>query len=79
MSGRVASLTEIRAGGKRAVARALSAIETDAGSADLARWWQQFADPQLDALIDAALADSLDLRQAEARLRQARAARAQAV
>ncbi|HOV04238.1 MAG TPA: methylmalonyl Co-A mutase-associated GTPase MeaB [Kaistiaceae bacterium] len=37
MSGRVASLTEIRAGGKRAVARALSAIETDAGSADLAR------------------------------------------
>lgn len=50
-----------------------------AGSADLARWWQQFADPQLDALIDAALADSLDLRQAEARLRQARAARTQAV
>ncbi len=50
-----------------------------AGNAALARWWQQLADPQLDALIDAALADSLDLRQAEARLRQARAARAQAV
>jgi len=46
---------------------------------DLGRWWRQFDDPQLAALVDAALVGSLDLRQAEARLRQARAARTQAV
>lgn len=46
---------------------------------ELARWWRQFDDAGLDRLIDAALTGSLDLRQAEARLRQARAARAQAV
>jgi NodT family efflux transporter outer membrane factor (OMF) lipoprotein len=48
-------------------------------AASLARWWRQFGDPQLDALIDAALAGSLDLRLAQVRLRQARASREQAL
>ena len=39
-----------------------------------ARWWETFHDPELDALIDGVLAGNLDLRQAMARLRQARAA-----
>lgn len=44
-------------------------------SADLATWWQGFQDPQLDTLIQRALAANLDLRIARARLREARAAR----
>lgn len=46
---------------------------------NLARWWRQFGDPQLEQLIDEALAGSLDLRLSRARLRQARASREQAV
>ena len=46
---------------------------------DLARWWRQLDDPLLDRLVDEALAGSLDIRLAQARLRQARAARAQSV
>lgn len=46
---------------------------------NLAKWWRQFGDPQLDQLIDEALAGSLDLRLSQARLRQARASREQAV
>ena len=38
-----------------------------------ARWWASLADPELDRLIDAALAGSPDVRAAEARLRQSRA------
>jgi len=34
-------------------------------------WWKQFQDPQLDRLVDEALADSPSLRVAEARVRQA--------
>ena len=45
----------------------------------IARWWQQFDDPQLDKLINEALSGSLDLRLAQARLRQVRASRDQAV
>jgi outer membrane protein, multidrug efflux system len=41
---------------------------------DLARWWTQFDDPALDNLVDRALAANLDIAQAVARLRQARAA-----
>lgn len=48
-------------------------------TADLAGWWRQLDDPLLDRLVDDALAGSLDLRLAQARLRQARAARAQSV
>src|SRR5687767_8644280 len=41
--------------------------------ANLSRWWTTFDDPQLDSLIDRAVESNLDLRQAQARLRQARA------
>lgn len=37
-----------------------------------AAWWRSLNDPQLDALIDAALAGNLDVKMAQARLRQAR-------
>lgn len=39
----------------------------------LDRWWTAFDDPQLDALIDEALANNLDLRVAMRRLEEARA------
>lgn len=39
----------------------------------MSRWWQQFDDPSLNALVSAALADSTDLRTAFARLDEARA------
>ena len=42
---------------------------------DLARWWRQLDDPMLDRLVTDALASSLDVRLAQSRLRQARAAR----
>ena len=42
----------------------------------LDRWWTTFADPQLDALVDQALAANPDARSAAARLRKARATRA---
>ena len=45
---------------------------------DLARWWRQLGDAQLDQLIDEALAGNLDLRSAKARLQQARSSRDQA-
>lgn len=41
----------------------------------LATWWTSFNDPQLDHLIDQAVQSNLDLRIAEARVREARAAR----
>jgi multidrug efflux system outer membrane protein len=42
---------------------------------ELARWWTLFDDPTLDSLIEHAVESNLDLKQAEARIRQARAAR----
>ena len=41
----------------------------------LARWWTVFEDPTLLSLVERAVQSSLDLKQAEARIRQARAAR----
>lgn len=41
----------------------------------LARWWTVFNDPILSDLVDRAQAGNLDLRQAEARVREARAQR----
>lgn len=41
----------------------------------LAAWWRTFNDPELTKLVEAALSANLDVRLAEARLRQARAAR----
>jgi NodT family efflux transporter outer membrane factor (OMF) lipoprotein len=38
-------------------------------------WWRRFGDPQLAALVERALASSPDLREAEARLAEARANR----
>jgi outer membrane protein, multidrug efflux system len=46
---------------------------------DLASWWRQLDDSLLTRLIDEALAGSLDLKAAQARLRQARASRQQAL
>ncbi|HWG76304.1 MAG TPA: efflux transporter outer membrane subunit [Steroidobacteraceae bacterium] len=43
----------------------------------VARWWTTLQDPELDHLIDLALADSPDVQQAEARLRSSRAVLAQ--
>ena len=42
---------------------------------DLARWWTVFDDAMLSSLEDRAVRSNLDLMQAEARIRQARAAR----
>ena len=43
--------------------------------AELVQWWKTFDDPMLTSLIERAIAANLDLRQAEARVRQARATR----
>jgi len=45
---------------------------TSAPGTDPDRWWEAFADPRLDAVVDDALAANLDIAQAAARLRAAR-------
>ena len=47
--------------------------------ADLTQWWRQFNDPILITLVEEAVKTNLDLRLAEARLRQARATRGVAI
>lgn len=42
---------------------------------ELAAWWTTLGDPTVDRLVGTALSDNLDLRQAEARIREARALR----
>jgi multidrug efflux system outer membrane protein len=42
---------------------------------DLVQWWTVFNDPNLTSLINRAVESNLDLKQAESRIRQARAAR----
>ena len=42
---------------------------------DVARWWASFEDPVLVSLVERAFASNLDLKLAESRIRQARAAR----
>jgi NodT family efflux transporter outer membrane factor (OMF) lipoprotein len=49
------------------------------GESDLTRWWRQFNDPTMTALVEEAVKANLDLKIAEARLRQARASRGVAV
>jgi NodT family efflux transporter outer membrane factor (OMF) lipoprotein len=44
-------------------------------AADLVHWWTAFNDPNLTSLIGRVVKSNLDLKQAESRLRQARAAR----
>ena len=57
-----------------------TSLQTEKTAAvDLAHWWQQFGDAQLDRLIEEALTNSPDIRLAQARLRQARASRDQAI
>lgn len=46
-----------------------------ADAAKLAQWWTQFGDARLDTLVGQALSGNLDLKLAQARLRQARASR----
>lgn len=41
---------------------------------ELVEWWQAFKDPTLSSLVEMAIRSNLDLRQAQARIRQARAA-----
>ncbi|HEY1793361.1 MAG TPA: efflux transporter outer membrane subunit [Opitutaceae bacterium] len=41
--------------------------------ADLTGWWRTFNDPELDSLVDRAVRSNLDLRIAQARVREARA------
>src|SRR5579883_145458 len=50
-----------------------NAVEGNTPTPDLHGWWESFGDPQLDALIDQALHDNLDVQQAALRLRAARA------
>ncbi len=47
-------------------------LAADALAPDLAHWWKTFGDPQLDALVEQALAQNLNLAQARSRVRQAR-------
>lgn len=54
---------------------AVSPSRLNADQAQLARWWSTLGDATLDSLIDRSLKDNLDLAQAQARIRQARAAR----
>jgi multidrug efflux system outer membrane protein len=42
---------------------------------ELARWWMVFGDPTLSSLVERAVGANLDLQLAEARIRQARAAK----
>ncbi len=46
---------------------------------DLARWWTEFDDPILTSLVQRAVESNLDLKLAEARVRQARASRGVAI
>ncbi len=46
---------------------------------NLSTWWTSLGDPTLDRLVAAALSDNLDLRQAQARIREERALRDRAV
>ena len=58
------------------VAQAGTFKRTDAAASaaePVARWWAQFRDPELDRLIEAALATNPSVDVATARLRQARA------
>src|SRR5439155_15465480 len=48
----------------------------DTRSAELTRWWTAFNDPLLNSLVERAVRSNLDLRLAEARIREARASRA---
>ena len=50
-----------------------------ARESDLTQWWRQFNDPTMTALVEESVKANLDIKNAEARLRQARASRGVAV
>lgn len=50
-------------------------LTTDSVSVDLTQWWSTLNDPVLKRLVNTALAQNLDLRQASARIDEARALR----
>lgn len=52
-----------------------SAAAAASSVGDLRAWWSQLGDARLDALVDRALAGNLDLKEAEARVRETRALR----
>jgi multidrug efflux system outer membrane protein len=56
-----------------------SAIKDSSAYAEIVHWWTEFNDPNLTSLVERAINTNLDLRQAETRIRQARAARGIAV
>jgi len=60
--------------GQAAVHQALPS-KTSPSPVTLVAWWHAFNDPTLSSLVEMAIRSNLDLRQAEARIRQARAAR----
>jgi NodT family efflux transporter outer membrane factor (OMF) lipoprotein len=64
---------------KLALPNRFEAAPDAATSETLDRWWDRFADPQLSALVDEALAYSTDARSAYFRLREARAIRDQSL
>jgi outer membrane protein TolC len=45
----------------------------DTQASQLAEWWKEFKDPMLDGLVERAVKNNLDLRIAEARVREERA------
>jgi outer membrane protein, multidrug efflux system len=53
----------------------ITAEPTPVSVQDLVQWWTTFNDPTLTSLVDRAVSSNLDLKLAEARIRQARAAR----
>jgi outer membrane protein, multidrug efflux system len=59
--------------GQEAVTAAQPSKTTTGPPVELAAWWQSFKDPTLSSLVEMAIHNNLDLRQAEARIRQARA------
>ncbi len=52
-----------------------ASTKASAACADLVHWWTEFNDPNLTSLVERAINTNLDLLQAQARIRQARAAR----
>jgi NodT family efflux transporter outer membrane factor (OMF) lipoprotein len=54
-------------------------IKATSAYSELAHWWTEFDDTNLTSLVERAINTNLDLRQAETRIRQARAARGIAI
>jgi multidrug efflux system outer membrane protein len=55
-----------------AEAASTSRLAITPADADLSRWWTQFGDPLLDALVTEALANNPDIATADSRVREAR-------